>query len=581
MIPRSIASLLVFIVAACAETPRDAAAPSQGAGSIAAVARAPAAASPPRIAMTAHPLATRAALDMLDRGGNAIDAIVAAQMVLGLVEPQMSGIAGGTVILYWDAASRKLTSFDGLSSAPARTTSGVRIDVDGKVVPRQIAYHSGRSFAVPGTLPVLQMVHRRYGKLPWSALFQPAIENAERGFHIPEYLRRIIGMERITLRGSPDLAMYFDAEGNALPMGEIVHNPEYARTLRHIAARGAEGLLADGGAERIVEAARRGALPTLMTPADLREYQPVERAPICGPFLAYRLCTVGPPSYGGIYLLQVLAMVEARAGGRYDFDDPQFVHLFVEAGRLARADRAMYVGDPDFSAVPTLPLIAPAYTRSRAASIDLARANPSPQAGRPAAGAIPQVPGREEEMGGTSQLTIADAAGNIVSMTTTINLGFGARIMVDGFVLNDALINFSAPPSPGQLVANAMAPRKRPLTSMAPSIVFDASGNPVAAGGSAGGGRIPDYVSQGWIEILANDASPARALARGHVSTADPGHVLVEKDTEAELLVRPLRALGHQVMEGPLLSGAGYIKRMNGGWIGAADPRRGGNAASE
>jgi gamma-glutamyltranspeptidase/glutathione hydrolase len=457
----------------------------------------------------------------------------------------------------------------------------VRIDVDGKVIPREVAYHSGRSFAVPGTLPVLQMAHRRYGKLPWSTLFQPAIENAERGFHIPEYLRRIIGMDRVTLRGSPDLAMYFDAEGNALPMGEVVRNPEYARTLRRIAARGAEGLLADGGAERIVEAARRGALPTLMTPADLREYQPVERAPICGPFLAYRLCTVGPPSYGGIYLLQVLGMVEARASGRYDFDDPQFAHLFVEAGRLARADRALYVGDPDFTPVPTLPLIAPAYVRSRAASIDPARANPSPQAGKAEAVAISRVPGREEAMGGTSQLTIADAAGNIVSMTTTIDLGFGARIMVDGFVLNDALVNFSAPPKPGQPVANAMAPRKRPFTSMAPSIVFDANGNPVAAGGSAGGGRIPDYVSQGWIEILANGATPARAVARGHFSTADPGKILVEKGTEAARLADDLRARGHRVTIEPLLSGAGYIKRVGNGWIGAADPRRGGNAAGD
>src|SRR5450631_288217 len=571
MISRAILFALLCFVAGCAGPPR-LATPAPGAALTGAT---------PRIAMTAHPLATRAALAMLDRGGNAVDAAVAAQMVLGLVEPQMSGIAGGTVLLYWDAASRKLTSFDGLSSAPTRTTAGVRVDIDGKIVPREVAYHSGRAFAVPGTLPVLEMVHRRYGKLPWSTLFQPAIENAERGFHIPEYLRRIIGIDRITLRGSPDLAMYFDAEGNALPMGELIRNPEYARTLRRIAARGAEGLLAEGGAERIVEAARRGALPTLMTPADLREYQPVERAPICGPFLAYRLCTVGPPSYGGIYLLQVLAMVEARAGGRYDFDDPQFVHLFVEAGRLARADRAMYVGDPDFTPVPTLPLIAPAYTRSRAASIDPARANPSPEAGKPVAVAISRVPGREEAMGGTSQLTIADAAGNIVSMTTTIDLGFGARIMVDGFVLNDALVNFSAPPNRGQPVANAMAPHKRPFTSMAPTIVFDANGNPVAAGGSAGGGRIPDYVSQGWIEILANDATPARALSRGHVSTADPGHVLVEKDTEAELLTRPLRARGHEVVAETLLSGAGYIKRANGGWIGAADPRRGGNAASE
>jgi gamma-glutamyltranspeptidase/glutathione hydrolase len=563
---RSIVVSLAFLAGSCAEAPR------QGATST------PSPRPAPRIAMTAHPLATRAALAMLDRGGNAVDAVVAAQMVLGLVEPQMSGIAGGTVLLYWDAAGRKLASFDGLASAPARTTSGVRIDVDGKVVPREIAYHSGRAVGVPGTLPVLQMVHRRYGKLPWSELFRPAIEIAERGFELPEYMSRVIALDEITPAAYPDLARYFDTGGKPLPIGTIVRNPEYARTLRRVAARGVDGLLDDGAAERIVEAARRGPLPTLMTPADLREYKPVERAPVCGPFLAYRLCGMAAPSYGGIYLLQVLQMVEARAGGRYDFDDPAFVHLFLEAGRLARADRSFYVGDPDFSPIPVVPLVAPDYVRGRAATIDPSRADPSPRPGKPAPVATSQVADVESVMGGTSQLTIADAAGDIVAMTTTINLGFGARLMVDGFVLNDALINFSAPPRAGESKVNAMAPRKRPITSMAPTIVFDANGEPVAAGGSAGGGKIPDYVSQGWIEILANHATPARAVARGHFSTADDTKILVEKGTEAARLAGALRERGHTVSVEPLLSGAGYIRRVGGGWIGAADPRRGGAA---
>ena len=568
MISRAILLVLLCFAAACAGPPRLAAPAMQGA-------------TTPRIAMTAHPLATSAALSMLDQGGNAVDAVVAAQMVLGLVEPQMSGIAGGTVLLYWDAAHRKLTSFDGLSSAPARTTHGVRFDVDGKLVPREIAYHSGRSVAVPGTVPVLQMAHRRYGKLPWSELFQPAIEIAERGFELPEYLHRIIEMDDVTLAKYPDLRMFFDASGNPLPIGTMVRNPDYARTLRRIAAHGVDGMLGDGGAERLVEALRRGPLPTLMEPSDLREYRPVERAPVCGPFLAYRLCSMAAPAYGGVYELQVLQMVEARAGGRYDFDDPRFVHLFVEAGKLARADRMMYMGDPDFGAIPVEALVSPAYVLARAAMIDPSRADPSPRPGKPATVAMSQVPDLESAMGGTSQLTVADAAGNIVAMTTTINLGFGARVMVDGFVLNDALVNFSAPPRPGESMVNAMAPRKRPITSMAPTIVFDASGVPVAAGGSAGGGRIPDYVSQGWIEILANGSTPARALARGHFSTADPGRILVEKGTEAARLADDLRARGHQVSIEPLMSGAGYIKRAGNGWIGAADPRRGGNAAGD
>ena len=530
------------------------------------------------IVQTANPYATEAALAMLERGGTAIDAIVAAQMVLGLVEPQMSGLGGGTEILYWDAANAKLTSFDGLAAAPARTTASLRTGTDGRILPREAVSHGGRSVAVPGTLPVLAMVHGRYGKLPWAVLFEPAIALAERGFPLPELTHRIILIDKVDPKTSPDLARYFDASGTPLPPGTTLRNPEYARTLRRIAEHGLDGMLGDGGAERIVAAAQHGALPTLMTADDLRAYRPVERAPICAPFLAYRVCTVPPPSYGGVYLLQMLQMMQARAGGRYDFADADFAHLFVEAGRLARADRSMYVGDPAFTPVPTAGLVARDYTQARAASIDAHAANPSPQAGRPPGALASLAPSRELAMGGTSQLTIADRAGDVVAMTTTINLGFGAELMVDGYVLNDALTNFAAAPRPGQPTANAMAPGKRPYTAMAPAIVFDASGAPYAAGGSAGGGHIADYISQGWIEILANGVAPAEAVTRPHLSTAIPGHITIEKDTAAERLAEPLRARGHPVTIGPLLSGQGYIERSGDGWIGAADPRRGGNA---
>jgi gamma-glutamyltranspeptidase/glutathione hydrolase len=563
------AILLFCLVAACAEAPRQPA-PEH-----------PSAAPTPRIAQTANPYATKAALEMLDRGGNAIDAIVAAQMVLGLVEPQMSGPGGGTAILYWDAASAKLTSFDGLAAAPSHTTASLRTGVDGAILPRDAVYRGGRSVGVPGTIPVLQMVHRRYGKLPWKILFGPAIDLAQRGFALPEFLHRVVEEDHVTLAQYPDLRLYFDARGKPLPVGSLVRNPEYAKTLGRIAERGVDGLLADGGAERIVEAAHHGVLPTFMTPSDLRDYRPVERAPVCGSFLAYRLCTLGPPSYGGIYLLQVLGMLEERSGGAYDFGDPRFVHLWLEAGKLARADRIKYVGDPDFTPVPTAGLVSPGYVRARAESIDALRADPSPRAGTPPGVVASLAPGKELAMGGTSQLTVADGAGNVVAMTTTNNLGFGSGLMVDGYVLNDVLVNFSAAPRPGQSIANAMAPRKRPFTSVSPTIVFDASGRPVAAGGSAGGGRIPDYVSQGWIEILARGATPAQAIARGHFSTATPGKILVEAGSEAERLAPALRALGHVVESAPLPSGAGYIERVGNGWIGAADPRRGGNAAGD
>lgn len=530
------------------------------------------------IAQTAHPLATKAALDMLAHGGNAIDAIVAAQAMLGLVEPQMSGIAGGTLIVYWDAHARKLATFDGTASAPSHTTASLRTDTDGRLLPPSAVRHGGRSIGVPGTLPVLEMVHKRYGKLPWKELFAPAIETAEQGFPMPEYMHRILVEDNITLPESPTLKMFFDAEGKRLPIGTMLRNPAYAATLRRVADGGAGALLAQGGAERIVNAAQGGALRSLMTAEDLREYRPVERAPVCGPFLAYRICTVGPPSYGGIFLLQALQMMQARADGRYDFADAGFLHLFIEASKLARADRSAYVGDPDFVKVPTQALVSPEYVRERAASIDASQARPAAAGVPPGVKAAP-VAESGALMGGTSQLTVADADGDIVAMTTTINLGFGSGIMVDGFILNDVLVNFSAAPKPGAPFANAMEAKKRPFTSMAPAIVFDAGGRPVAAGGSAGGGRIPDYVTQGWIDILANGATPAYAVAQGHLTTADTGKVVLEKDTPRASFADALRERGQPIDVYGLLSGAGYIKRDGNGWIGAADPRRGGNAA--
>jgi gamma-glutamyltranspeptidase/glutathione hydrolase len=532
-----------------------------------------------RIAQTANPHATRAALDMLDQGGNAVDALVAAQMVLGLVEPQFSGIGGGSFIVYRDAASGRTLAFDGLATAPARTTASLRTGVDGALLPAESVRHGGRSVGVPGTLPVLWDIHRRYGKLPWAKLFDPAIALAERGYAMSGFLRYIIVLDRINVRDYPDLAMFFDATGEPLPVGTVLRNPEYARTLRRIAAGGLEGWLGDGGAERIVAAAQRGTLPTLMTARDLRDYRSVEREPLCGPFLAYRVCTMPPPSYGGVYLLQALQMLEARADGRYDFGDARFVHLFLETGKLARADRAAWVGDPSFGAIPTAGLVSSAYVRERAAAIDAERANPAPKAGHPPGVPAARAADPELATGGTSQLTVADASGNVVAMTTTINLGFGSGLMADGYVLNDALTNFSAAPRPGESSANAMAPGKRPFTSMAPAIVFDAAGRVVAAGGSAGGGPIADYLVQGWIKILAHGATPAEALAMGHFSTATAGKIVVEKGTAAEPLADALRARGHDVVVGPLLSGAGYIVRAGTGWIGAADPRREGNAA--
>jgi gamma-glutamyltranspeptidase/glutathione hydrolase len=531
-----------------------------------------------QMATTANPLATRAALEMLDKGGSPIDAAIAAQMVLGLVEAQSSGIGGGTLVMYWDAAHKRLTSYDGLASAPVRATASLRTDTDGKLLDAASSQRGGRTVGVPGTLAVLKMVHERYGKLAWQVLFEPAITLAEDGFPLAPYMHAILSADDAAANHPEMVPLYFGTDGKVLPIGTLIRNPEYAGTLRRIAKFGAGGWLGGGHAEEMVSAAQRGFRPTLMTAKDLYGYRAVEREPVCAPFLVYTVCTMAPPSFGGLYVLQVMQMVELNARGRFDFDDPAFVHLYVEAGRLAQADRRHYVGDPDFVNVPVRELASIDYAHLRAAQIDRTKANPEPKPGVPVTMTASRAADTSTPLAMTSQIAIADRAGNALSITTTINLNFGSRLMVGGYVLNNALTNFSAAPKPGETIANQMAPGKRPVTSMAPTIVFGGDGLPVVVGGSAGGGPIVDYIAASLIEMLANGRTPAEALARGHITTATQGKVQLEKGTAAAALAAPLRALGHNVEETTLLSGLGFLKREGDGWIGAADPRRDGAA---
>lgn len=532
----------------------------------------------PAMAATAHPLATRAALDMLAKGGTPIDAAIAAQMVLGLVEPQSSGIGGGTLVMLWDEGARKLSSWDGLAAAPAKVTASLRTETDGTLLPSEPSQRGGRTVGVPGTLPVLSEVHRRHGKLPWADLLAPAIAHAEAGFPLPKYLHGILSLPEGAANHADWREIYFDAKGVPLPVGTVVRNPAYAATMRRLAEAGPEAWLAQEGARAIVQAAQRGFRPTLMTEQDLLAYRPAEREPACAPFLAYRVCTMAPPSFGGIHVLQTLQMTATRANGRFDFSDPAFVHLYAEAGKLAQADRRRFVGDPGFVKVPVATLVDPGYSMVRALGIDLARANASPQPGIPMTGLTAIESDASDPVTTTSQIAVVDAKGNALSITTTINLNFGARLAVDGFVLNNAMTNFSAAPKPGETIANRMEPGKRPATSMAPTIVFGADGRPVVVGGSAGGGPIVDYIASSLVEMLANGRTPREAIAQGHVTTAVAGKVQLEKGTAAESLAPALAAKGHTVEAVPLVSGLGFLKRTPAGWIGAADPRRDGVA---
>ena len=536
-------------------------------------------------AVTAHPLATQAALKMMEQGGSAIDAAIAAQMVLGLVEPQSSGIGGGSLIMHWDAASAKLSSYDGLAAAPAKVTAALNIDVDGSLLKHENVRRGGRAVGVPGTLAVLKQVHERHGKLPWESLFEPAIELAGKGFPMPAYLHTVLSSASAA-KDHPDMVpLYFGPDGKVRPVGAVVTHPVYAQTLRRIAARGPAALWEDGAGQALMASAQRGFRPTLMTEADLAAYRAEEREPLCAPFLVYSVCAMGPTSFGGVMVLQILQMLDARPpsgkGSRFDFDDAEFVHYYAEAGRLAQADRLQYIGDPGFVRVPTAGLLAPAYVQHRARQINPERMTRDVTAGVPDRAAVtsqlmPAPPSAAADA--TSQIAIVDGSGSALSMTTTTNLNFGSRLMANGFVLNNALTNFSAAPRAAQAAPNRMQAGKRPVTSMAPTIVFDASGRPVLVGGSAGGGQIVDYISASLVEMLANQRSPAQALARGHVSTAVRGKLQLEKGSAAAAQATALAAKGHEIDIAPMTSGLGFLMRRDGGWLGAADPRRDGVA---
>ncbi|MEN9628266.1 MAG: Gamma-glutamyltranspeptidase precursor, partial [Pseudomonadota bacterium] len=418
---RGLALGLALGLAGCSNAPPGPAGPASG--PVASTARAVA-------ASTAHPLATQAALQMLAEGGNAMDATVAAQMVLGLVEPQSSGVGGGSLLLVWDAGKQRLRSYDGLAAAPARATASLRTDVDGRLLPADQVARGGRSVGVPGTLAVLEQAHRHHGRLPWARLFQPAIDLAEQGYPMASYARSILAQDPGAKAHAEFKADLYDAQGQPQAVGTMLHNPAYAQTLRSVARLGVDGFWRSGGAARLVAAAQRGPHASLMTEADVLGYRAVERAPLCAPVRVWTVCTLGPPSFGGVTVLQMLQMLDQVAAPvtPASLDDAALWHLYAEAGRLAQADRRHYVGDPDHVAVPLATLLAPAYVRQRAALIDPRRAASTVRHGSPTPPAVSAAGDADTAADQTSQIVVADAQGSIVSTTTTINLNFGARL---------------------------------------------------------------------------------------------------------------------------------------------------------
>ena len=534
----------------------------------------------------ANPLAVEAGLQMLRAGGSAADAAIAVQLVLNLVEPQSSGLGGGAFVLHWDAAGKQLKSYDGRETAPAAAKPD-RFLVSNRPMKFGDAIFGGASVGVPGTLRLLEDLHRAHGRLAWAQLFEPAIRLAEEGFRVSprlHWLLRWYGADSFAPRPR---RYFFDQTGSARPAGYLLRNPEFAATLRAIAERGAGAFYEGPVAQAIVEAVATA--PNHqgdITLADLAGYKAKERDPLCFTYRANRICGMGPPSSGGIAVAQALKLVEAFDLGQGPADalNTRAMHLIAEAEKLAFADRDHYVGDPDFVQVP-IGLLNAGYLTARRTLID-----PLAAMGRPSPGTPPQLsglmPGADAtlEMEGTSHLSIVDGNRNVLAMTTTIEAGFGSRLWAAGFLLNNEMTDFAFRPqdSAGRPLANAIAPGKRPRSSMAPTIVFDEEGRPWAALGSPGGSRIILYVVKTLVALIdwKMDAQQAASLmnfgSRG-------GAFEIEIDQRAALWhALKMKPYGHTISADLLNSGTQVIVlRKDGRLEGGADPRREGVARGD
>jgi gamma-glutamyltranspeptidase/glutathione hydrolase len=534
----------------------------------------------------ANPLATDAGAEMLEAGGSAVDAAIAVQMVLTLVEPQSSGIGGGAFLLHHDGTST--VALDGRETAPAAATDTLFLR-NGAPMPLTEAIVGGRSVGVPGAVRMLALAHRRYGRLPWARLFAPAIRHAERGFAIGPRLARLLAGEK-ALPLDPDARAYFyQPDGTPKPVGTVLRNPALAAVLRSIADEGADAFYTGPIARDIV--ARVQSHPTspgTLTTADIASYAPVEREPLCFAYRSTRICGLPPPGSGTLALGQILTMLESRdlatlrperaADGRWTLH-PQAVHLYTEAARLAYADRDAFVGDPAFVPVPVRGLLDPAYLTQRATLI-AARSMGRAEAGVPPGAVAAAVPGIEIARPSTSHVSVIDGLGNALAMTTTIEDGFGSRQMVRGFLLNNQLTDFSLAPTTatGGLVANRVEPGKRPRSSMTPLIVFDAgSGDVRMTLGSPGGSAIINYVGKVLLGTLDWGLSVQDAIDLPNFGSRN-GPTELEASRVDPALGPALEGMGHDVRYIEQTSGLQAIERTPKGWFAGADPRREGTA---
>lgn len=538
----------------------------------------------------ANPLATDAGLQILRAGGSALDAAIAVQMVLGLVEPQSSGIGGGAFLLHFDG--QKVTAHDGRETAPAGVRGDMFLD-QGKPLPFDEAVQSGHAVGVPGLVRMLEVAHRQHGRLPWAQLLAPAITLAEQGFRVSPRLHALLQADALLKKDPLALRFFYQADGQAWPVGHVLRNPEYAHVLRRIAGGGSRALHEGPVAQAMVNRTAQAPRPGTLSLQDLANYQPRMREALCfdhtAASRAYRICGFPPPSSGQIAIGQILGMLQHTTpeGTDYGLGLPSadWLHRYSEVSRLAFADRALYLADPDFVTAPAgdwRSLLAPEYLLGRSQLIGAQSMMVAP-AGHPGGTRTSLAPMPDQAEYGTSHISVVDAQGRAVAMTSTIEAAFGSRRMVStssdrsgGFLLNNELTDFSFVPTDaqGRPVANRVEPGKRPRSSMSPTLVFDkTTGQLLMSGGSPGGALIIHYTAKLLTGSLHWGLNAQQAINLPNFGSLG-GPTLLEAQGFPASTLHALKARGHTVREVDMTSGLQAIERTPTGWFGGADPRR-------